>query len=1152
MKATRIFCVMAFNAGALLALLAILSSGRLVPAVQASAPVKVVIPDKAPGKIAPEAQKPVPFSPADVTLISFTATVTPGQPQVTVDWETANEPDVSGFYVARSFTPVGPWTYTSTFIPAQGDAVTGAQYNWVDATTLLNHHYYYRLDVINTDSSVNDHGPLSVSTGDYPILSEVFYDPAGSDNNLEWVELFNPTGTPIDLGNYSLGNGGSNYTTSVVQLSGTLPPTSCWVIGGPTSNITNYLPLFNQVIDFSPDFQNGATPADGIALFGVKAISITTSTVPVDAIIYGTTNTSNLIDETGVANPPEAGAATNGKSNERSDLAGSWRIQTVPTPNNCTILTTTLEPPPPPTAPGSVLISALHFDAYGAGQGDEGFRLTNVSTQPITLTNWSMVKSPSPGVVNLTGTLQPDQSIWIAKTAITFTQQFGFKPDYKYTADADISVPLLTAPSQPAFGTGGKLALREGVTNTIDVVIWGTTTLTDEQWITPTLQRYSNNGISASGQILYRKLDEVTGKIVTDTNTAQDWANDRTDPISGRKAQYPGWDLEKFWQTAKVTGTAALTVAIAPDNAYRVISDVIGSARQSIVMELHTFDNLGLLDVVTHTIARGVSVTVLLEGGPVGGIPDQELWICQQIELAGGQCWFMISNTSGSNTIHARYDYVHAKMIVVDNQRVAIGSENLSPRTLAYDNFADGTIGHRGVYLVTDAGGIVSRALEIWNSDFDPVNHRDILRWSPVLTGSYGPPPIGFSPDVTIEVSGYRIRYPTPLAVTAPLTFELLTAPESSLHASDSLLGLINRSGAGDAIDVEQLDEPPHWGDSTSNPIADPNLRLEALLAAANRGAKVRLLLDRYFDDPTQLTSNTATVQYIESLRAVSSTLHDNLQVQLGDPAFYGIHNKMFLFNSGGRKVVHVGSLNGTETSNKANREVALQVESSAAYDYLRAMFDYDWAFQPRTRLPLVMNNYIAPPDHLLISKVFYLGATSITTGSEWIQLYNPTPITVSLSGYKVGDQAVPGATGFTVDGMWMFPPGAVITPNSVINIATTGTGFFDKYQRYPQYAFFDSANHVPLLTRYITYTPNISFSLANAGDEVLLLGPDDRLVDGVAWGTGLLPGNVSCPAIDMSQYPLETPNPSIMRSPLWKDSDSCPADFVIDWTTQP
>jgi hypothetical protein len=312
----------------------------------------------------------------------------------------------------------------------------------------------------------------------------------------------------------------------------------------------------------------------------------------------------------------------------------------------------------------------------------------------------------------------------------------------------------------------------------------------------------------------------------------------------------------------------------------------------------------------------------------------------------------------------------------------------------------------------------------------------------------------------------------------------------------------------------------------------------------------VRLLLDRYFDDSTSPASNAATVEYIESLRALSPTLSANLEVRLGDPALYGLHNKMFLFNVGGQKIVHAGSLNGTETSNKANREVALHVESSAAYDYLRAMFEYDWAFQPRAVLPLIMNNLIMPPDHLLISKVFYLGSTSVLTGSEWIQLYNPTPITVSLTGYKVGDQAVPGPTGFTVDGMWTFPLGASLGPGQVINIATTGRGFFNKYGFPPHYAFFSSDVAAPLMSPYLQYTTNISFSLANPGDEVLLLGPSDLLVDGVAWGTGSLPGNVSCLAIDPNLYPLG--NPSIKREPLWKDTNNCPADFVIDPLAQP
>ena len=818
------------------------------------------------------------------------------------------------------------------------------------------------------------------AVGDHLILSEVFYDATGSDDGLEWVELYNPTSDTVDLDNYSLGNGGSDYRYSRVQLDGTLSGGACWVIGGPTSSVTNYLPLFDQAVDFAPDFQNGVTPADGVALFSIRAVSITTQTVPIDAVIYGTANTSGLIDETGSVNPPDVGGAPAGQSVERRDITGTWSIQSTPNPNNCTVLTTSVPPPPPPVAPGSVLISAVHFDAYA--NGDEGFRLTNVSTQIMTLSNW--IASDGEGVLNLSGTLAAGQSIWIAKRAVTFTQQFGFKPDYEHEANTDPSVPDLTSRSL-LLGDNDELAIRQGASNWIDAVVWGAGQITGAGWLTgrigPGVQQYRNGSIAAFGQILYRKLDEATGAIVADTHTAFDWANDSTDPISGRKTMYPGWDLESFWAPARVTATARLTVAIAPDNAYRVISDLLGSARQSIKIEMHTLEHPALAGVLTRTIQdHGVSVTVLLEGGPVGGVEDQELWICQHIEAAGGDCWFMINDSSAD--IRDRYDYVHAKMILVDDRVAAIGTENLSLNSLPTDDFSDGTLGRRGVYLVTDAPGVVTRALEIWAADFDPDRHHDIYAWS-AGDPKYGAPPLGFTPVYTSGGSGYAIRHPAPLGLSAPLTFEVLTAPESSLRASDSLLGLIARAGPGDEIDAEQLDEPPHWGNSTSNPIDDPNVRLQALIDAASRGARVRLLLDSHFDDPSSPMSNEATRVYVESVRAISPTLESNLEVRLGNPTLGGIHSKLFLFDVGGRKIVHAGSLNGGEASHKVNREIALQVESEAAHDYLRAMFEHDWTSRPRAYLPLILRNYMPPANHLLVSKSSTSAHPASTSGCK-------------------------------------------------------------------------------------------------------------------------------------------------------------------------
>jgi hypothetical protein len=50
--------------------------------------------------------------------------------------------------------------------------------------------------------------------------------------------------------------------------------------------------------------------------------------------------------------------------------------------------------------------------------------------------------------------------------------------------------------------------------------------------------------------------------------------------------------------------------------------------------------------------------------------------------------------------------------------------------------------------------------------------------------------------------------------------------------------------------------EHKYWGAVDSNPITDPNPRLQLLIEAARRGAKVRLLLDSYFDEPEALRSN--------------------------------------------------------------------------------------------------------------------------------------------------------------------------------------------------------------------------------------------------------------------------------------------------------
>ena len=136
------------------------------------------------------------------------------------------------------------------------------------------------------------------------------------------------------------------------------------------------------------------------------------------------------------------------------------------------------------------------------------------------------------------------------------------------------------------------------------------------------------------------------------------------------------------------------------------------------------------------------------------------------------------------------------------------------------------------------------------------------------------------------------------------------------------------------------------WGPSNSNVDADPKPRLQAYIAAARRGATVRVLLDAFFDNQDLDTprSNLRTVEYLTALAQAEGL---DLQAARRNPAGEGIHNKMVLAQIAGHGWVIVGSLNGGEVSAKLNREMALLVGSDAAYAYLADMFWYDWGVTP-------------------------------------------------------------------------------------------------------------------------------------------------------------------------------------------------------------
>ena len=271
--------------------------------------------------------------------------------------------------------------------------------------------------------------------------------------------------------------------------------------------------------------------------------------------------------------------------------------------NNSDIWETAIGPAGEP----HILISAVLYDGYQNGDLDEAVQLTNVGTIPADLGGWYLADDPS-GTTGATfpdsAILAPGDSIWCARNGLAFADTFGFKPDYE-TDDSDPTVPELTG-SWPGFAnTGDECALLASSHQPIDVLVTGDST-SQTGWSGTALQPWApTSAFAKEGQILYRKLDQITTWPVTDTDTAADWAQHPDDHIDGRKVQYPGWDLAEFFQTAKVTETATLEVAIAPDNAYEVIKRHLEAATTSILIEGYTFENAHLIDAVVSRALAG-------------------------------------------------------------------------------------------------------------------------------------------------------------------------------------------------------------------------------------------------------------------------------------------------------------------------------------------------------------------------------------------------------------------------------------------------------------------------------------------------------------------------------------------------------------------
>ncbi len=233
----------------------------------------------------------------------------------------------------------------------------------------------------SNDAALPDCDPV----GDAPglVINEAVPDPAGGDTDMEWVELYLPSGGPVDLSGWVVAAGTSSYNTQGVIPPGTTMSSGDYLVIGQSSMVP-------EVDVVAAGFSMGnASNADAVQLrdcFGN----------PVDTIVYGTDNSDGWLDDTGataaLAPPPGSGEALQripdgaDTNNSQADF-----MVGLPTPGG-----SNTAPPPDCGALGSgILINELLTNPAGADEGSEWIEVFHAGTAPVDVSGWTVQSATS-------------------------------------------------------------------------------------------------------------------------------------------------------------------------------------------------------------------------------------------------------------------------------------------------------------------------------------------------------------------------------------------------------------------------------------------------------------------------------------------------------------------------------------------------------------------------------------------------------------------------------------------------------------------------------------------------------------------------------------------------------------------------------------
>ncbi|MDO9034018.1 MAG: phospholipase D-like domain-containing protein [Methanoregula sp.] len=346
-----------------------------------------------------------------------------------------------------------------------------------------------------------------------------------------------------------------------------------------------------------------------------------------------------------------------------------------------------------------------------------------------------------------------------------------------------------------------------------------------------------------------------------------------------------------------------VTTFVSPDCSSEMFTYAVDRASDEILLNVYEFSSPVMADSLIAARTRGVNVSVLVEGGPVGGISPEEKAAIWKMNAGG----IPVSQMASGKDVHPPYRYDHAKYLVIDQRAVLLTSENFK-----YSGFPPAGFNSNrgwGVYLEDPALA----------KYFSTVYQTDSTGPSVIpIKGSAGNPE-------TVPAGKHAVEF-------TPSQFSGATVrPVISPDTSSQILDLIK--AAQTSIEIEQAyitNETP----LTLNPY------LAAAINASRRGVHVRVLLDSYWYNIEDEKDNDEMAALISSIGKTERIPLEGRCADLAAGNIEKIHNKGVIVD--GQRVL-VSSINWNSNSPNFNREAGVIIDHPGVARYFLTVFEDDW-----------------------------------------------------------------------------------------------------------------------------------------------------------------------------------------------------------------